>query len=409
MEQKKHLVNRREFLSSSLTYVASTGLMAAAPVAALGQDKTDTSTTKTSGEIIYRTLGRTGIKMPIVGMGVMNANNPDIVHAAYEAGIRHFDTAARYQYGRNEQMVGEVIKRLGVRDNVIIGTKEMRPAQRSEMSEEASRAKLIELCEGSLRRLKSDYVDILYLHSVAPGDNFHDDGLMKGIEELKKQGKIRAAGVSTHEGMADVINAITEVGFFDVILTAFNVAMAGNPELLNAIANAASKKIAIVAMKTQAGGSRMPNPDSLNNYSSTTVATASLKWVLRNENITAAIPGFDNYQHMKEDFSVVGNIEYTPEEAEFLSDNSITLGFGFCHQCRQCVARCPHNVDVPALMRTHMYAAQYGNFYEARSTLKDISPRRGLANCGNCTECPIRCANSVNIKRKIKELKLIFA
>jgi predicted aldo/keto reductase-like oxidoreductase len=257
--------------------------------------------------------------------------------------------------------------------------------------------------------LKTDYIDILYVHSVASVDDLNDEGLLEAMTELKKQGKIRAAGVSTHEAMATVINGVAEGGFYDVVLTSINVAMASNTELLNAIANAAKKKVGIVAMKTQAGGARLPNPESLSNYSSSIIATASLKWVMRNENIATSIPGFDNYQHMQEDFSVADNLEYSDDEQEFLSDNSITLGFGFCHQCRQCVAHCPHNVDVPALMRTHMYAAQYSNFHEARSTLDDIAPRRGLTNCTNCKECSIACANSVNIKRRVEELKLIFA
>lgn len=408
MGEKQQKVNRRKFISSSLTYVASTGLIVAAPVSILGQDKADTSTTETSGEIINRTLGRTGIKVPIVSMGVMNANNPDVIRAAYELGVRHFDTAARYQYGRNEQMVGDVIKRLGVRDKVVIATKELRPAQRSDMTVKQAKAKMIELCEGSLRRLKTDYIDILYIHSVASRDEFNDPGVMEALTELKKQGKIRASGVSTHESMAEVINAVAEDGFYDVVLTAINVAMAANTDLMKAISNAAAKKIGIIAMKTQAGGSRLPNPESLSNYSSSTIATASLKWVMRNESIATSIPGFDNYDHMREDFSVASNLDYTDQEEEFLSDNRITLGFGYCHQCRQCVAHCPHNVDIPALMRTHMYAAQYANFYEARETIEAIPKHQGLSLCGSCNDCTATCANTVNIGRRIEELKLIF-
>jgi hypothetical protein len=125
MEDNSRL-SRRGFISTSLSGLAAAGIAGFNPVTVFGQEQKK----KTEGEIIYRTLGKTGLKMPVVSMGVMNANNPEIVLAAYEQGIRHFDTAARYQYGRNEQMVGDVTKKLGVRDKVIIGTKEMRPAQR---------------------------------------------------------------------------------------------------------------------------------------------------------------------------------------------------------------------------------------------------------------------------------------
>ena len=80
----------------------------------------------------------------------------------------------------------------------------------------------------------------------------------------------------------------------------------------------------------------------------------------------------------------------------------------FCRQCRKCVASCPHKADIPNLMRTHMYAAQYANFGLARHTLDEIPRAHGLLNCSSCASCVARCANSVNIGRKIDELKLIY-
>jgi predicted aldo/keto reductase-like oxidoreductase len=397
-------LGRRKFIASSISSLASAGVAGFGAKPLLAQDTSKTAAT----DIIHRTLGKTGIKVPIVGMGVMNANNPEIVEAAYNVGIRHFDTAARYQYGRNEQMVGEVIKKLGARDKVVIGTKEMRPAQRGESNINETKNKLIELCEGSLRRLKTDHIDILYVHSVSNAEEVNDQGILEGMATLKKQGKILASGVSTHQAMTEVINAVAEIGDYDVVLTAFNVAMAANGDLLTAIENAAQKGIAIVAMKTQAGGSRLPNPGSLRNYSSTVIATASLKWVMRNENIAASIPGFDNYQHMHEDFSVVHDLSYTEEERKFLSDNEITIGLGFCHQCGQCVTDCPYDVDIPSLMRTHMYAAQYANFHEARCTLDDIAVGRGLTACNVCGDCTATCVNTVDIAARIANLKMMY-
>jgi predicted aldo/keto reductase-like oxidoreductase len=409
LKQNQDQVSRRKFIASSLTCVASAGLMAVTPRSIMGQDTEPETTEQTKGEPIYRTLGRTGIKVPIVSMGVMNAGNPEVVKAAYEAGVRHFDTAARYQYGRNEQMVGNVLSRMKVRDDVAIATKIMRPAQRDGSTPESVKAKIIELCEGSLRRLKTDYADILYIHSVSSPDDFSDQGIADGMAELKKQGKIRAAGVSTHQSMATVINSVVEGGTFDVVLSSFNITMANDTDLLKAIANAASKGVGIIAMKTQAGGARIPNPDTLKAYSTSVIAKACLKWAMRNENITTSIPGFDNYQHMQEDFSVAYGLDFTEEEEKFLSDNRLTVGMGFCQQCNKCVPSCPFNVDVPSLMRTHMYAAQYANFHEARATLDGIPRSRGLNVCGSCTDCVAACANQVAIPERIENLKLMFA
>ena len=75
------------------------------------------------GKVIRRRLGRTGLKLPVVSMGVMNADVPGVLVRAYELGVRHFDTAAVYQGGRSEEMLGNFVKEHGVRDKVVIATK----------------------------------------------------------------------------------------------------------------------------------------------------------------------------------------------------------------------------------------------------------------------------------------------
>jgi predicted aldo/keto reductase-like oxidoreductase len=399
-------ITRRGFLASASTGLAAAGIFGVAPGLSFAQKNPGKK--EQPKEIIYRVLGRTGLKVPIVSMGVMNANNPEVVQASYELGVRHFDTAANYQYGRNEQMVGDVIKRLGVRDKVVISTKELRPAQRENLRSKEAKTKLAALCEGSLSRLKTDYIDIMYVHTVASTDDVNNEDIMEALAALKEQGKIRFAGVATHEAMAEVINAVADNGFYDIVLTAINVSMADDVDLLNAIKNAASKGIGIVAMKTQSGGQRLPNPETLRRFSSSTLAIASLKWVMRNESISTAIPGYDNFEHMKEDFSVATGLEYTDEEKEFLSDNSITLSMGFCRQCRQCEPSCPKGADVPTLMRTHMYAVQYGNPVHARIVLDDIPRERSISACVSCAECVAGCAHTVDIKRRITELKAMY-
>ena len=408
MPQKKLEINRRKFLSATAAGIASAGLAGLAPGVVLAQDEKEKATEKRK-EIINRTLGRTKLKMPIVSMGVMNANNPEIMQASYELGVRHFDTAAYYQYGSNEQMVGNVIGKLKVRDKVIIATKIHTRGQRSGLTPEESKKKLISACEASLSRLKMDYVDILYLHDVSEPEEIGNGGIIEGMEELKKQGKVRFVGVSTHSNMTAIINEAVRLGSWDVVLTAINFTMADEAGLLTAIGTAGEKGVGIVAMKALAGGARWPNPESRRKYSSSTIATAALKWVLNNENIATCIPGYTSYEHMNEDFSVAYDLECTAEEKKFLEDNEIKLSLGYCRQCRQCLASCPNGADVPTLMRIHMYAAQYANFHHARRTLDDIPRHSGLDACRSCDTCTAQCGNSVDIRRRIEELRLIYA
>ncbi len=408
MKREHSEITRRGFLSTAVSCAASAGLLGIAPGRALAQETVKEQAERQS-DVIYRQLGRTGFRLPVISQGVGYTNNPAVVQASYEAGVRHFDTAANYQFGRNEQMVGRVIKRLGVRDKVNIGTKVHLPAQRRGLSPQQSKKKLLDNFEGSLKRLSTDYVDILYVHEVDDPQEVSDPAIIEALVQLREQKKALAIGISTHSGMAEVINAMIAAGVYDVVLTSINFTMSDDTDLLKAIADAASKGIGVIGMKVMAGGTRWPNPDTRRDYSSETIARAGLKWVLRNDNITTVIPGYDSYEHLNQDFSVAFDLELTPEEKNFLSDNSIKLGMGFCRQCRKCLASCPHDADIPTLMRTHMYAAQYGNFQLARATLDGIPRESGLQACRICTECVAACANSVDINRRIDELKLMYA
>ncbi len=398
---------RRKFMATSLGCMASAGLAGLAPSLARGQEAATAA--KADGEIVYRTLGRSGIRVPVVSMGAGACNDPAVVQACYEIGMRNFDTASGYAYGRNEQMIANAIRRLGVRDKVVITTKLHAPAQRNGLADEEHEAVMRKTLEGSLRRLKTDYIDVLLVHDVRDADPVNNKAIREAMAKFRKEGKTKAIGVATHAAMADVINATVAAEVYDVVLTSFNFTMADDTAMLGAIDNAGQNNVGIIAMKTQAGGGRFPNPDTLRDYSGEVINSAALKWVLHNENITTTIPGIGNYDHMRANFAVANNLEYTDDEARFLADNRITLGMGFCRQCSKCLASCPDKVDIPNLMRTHMYAAQYGDFQKARRTIDAIPSNRGLQTCVSCDNCTAKCVNAVDIGRKLNELRLIYA
>ncbi len=133
--------NRREFIVKPLVWAGAAGVLG----------KTETLFARTAdpaGPLLQRTLGKTGITLPIVSMGVMNADVPGLIRRSYELGIRHFDTAAVYQEGRNEEMVGRMIKEMGVRDHVIISTKQGMRGGKSGVGRRrsASRRELSSVC-----------------------------------------------------------------------------------------------------------------------------------------------------------------------------------------------------------------------------------------------------------------------
>jgi len=397
--------SRRKFLSRATAGFASVGIVgvSGAKLPAFLPDNARQSRT-----IIHRTLGRTGLTVPIVSMGVMNANNPEIIKQSYEAGVRLFDTAHSYQGGRNEEMVGRVIKELGVRDRVIIQTKiavpsggRRRGGSASQMSYEQKKDAFLKDFDLSMKRLQMDYVDILMIHQPSV-QQMNDPALKDALSQAKKEKRARFLGVSTHARQADVLNSAAETGFYDVVLTSINCAMADDKKLLEAIANAASKNVGVIAMKTQLKGRRYNDWGPINH-------TAVLKWVMRHEAVTTSIPGYTNFDQMKESFSVAYGIDYTPEEEKYLKDNSVSFAAEFCRQCGECRDTCARGVDIPALMRTHMYAACYSNFYQARATLEEIPDEMGLKNCASCASCTANCVNDIAIAAHIGELKMMYA
>ncbi len=405
--KKKTDVTRRGFLTTAATGLVTAGLAGLVPGKLLADDKTKTTDTARKN-IITRKLGKTDLVLPIVSMGAINATFPGLVEAAYEAGIRHIDTAAGYQYGRNEQMIGTTIAKMNVRDKFTIGTKVYLGGRR-DASREEIKSKFRKTFEGSLKRLKMDYVDILYLHDAQSAADPRNPATMEILTEMKEEKKTRYIGIATHTQIPDIIANTIKAGIYDVLLVSMNLTMGEDDEWLTQIKSAGDAGIGIIAMKTMAGGSRWPNDDSRRQYSTTTIAKASLKWVMRHEHVATCIPGFATYQELEEDVSVAYDLELTDDEKNLLSDNNVTYGLGFCKQCRTCLASCPDDVDIPKLMRTHMYAAQYGNLMQARATLDEIPKRYGLDNCLSCDTCAAHCANTVDIDRRIRELKSMYA
>jgi uncharacterized protein len=200
--------NRRDFIVKPLVWAGAARMLAGT---SLLSETADTTT----GALLERTLGRTGLQLPIVSMGVMNADVPGILRRSYELGIRHFDTAAVYQNGRNEETVGSVIKEMGIRDKVVISTK---PGIRASVQNPVdAKNRFIEGVEASIKRLQMDHVDILHHHGVDSADHANGEGPIEALQTLKKEGKTRFIAISTHDTV-EVLNAVIPLNVFDVAL-----------------------------------------------------------------------------------------------------------------------------------------------------------------------------------------------
>lgn len=388
---------RRDFLKTGLAGAAVLGV----PAALRGVSPAGRSTVSTEAgdrPFIYRTLGKTGFKLPVVSMGVMNSDNPDLVRAALDAGIIHLDTAHGYMRGRNEVMIGEVIKGRP-RDSYVIATKVPGPGRDRSMAD-IPPAEQVEIFRKnftiSLERLGLEYVDIFYLHNVTTSENASLDYILEALAQEKKDGRARFVGITTHSNEPEVIRAAIACGGYDVILTAYNFRQDHKDEIRKAIAEAAAAGLGVVAMKTQAGvywDKEKQDPINM---------AAALKWALNDENVHTAVPGFTTFDQMETDLAVMADLTLTDEERADLRLDASTAAAGlFCQQCNQCVPGCPQALPIPDLMRGYMYAWGYKNIQAGYDLVASLDMPD--SPCSGCATCTARCVMGMDIAGCVKD------
>ena len=374
-------VNRRNFLKMSVT--------AGAALALTPSDMKANESEMNAKKLPQRLLGkRTGIKLPILSMGVMNADNISVVRAAYNSGIVLFDTANGYQNGRNEEMLGEFFADKP-RNSFLLATK-VREAPADGAAE-----RFLEKFETSMKRLKLAYVDIFYIHMPANADAVNYAPILEVLDKLKKDGRIKYAGLSTHSNEPTVINAAVDNGNYDVILTSYNYNQKHHAELNPAIERAVKAGLGIVAMKTMAGG-------FLDKEKTKKVNTrAALKWVLQNKNISTAIPGFTSFDMLEESIDAAMNLKFTKDETNYFAavDNLPSM---YCQGCDICREQCVKGLQIAPMMRAYMYNYGYKNPALAKSVIDELSLTGDP--CSGCTTCSVKCVSGFQVAQKVKDI-----
>ncbi|MHA6628767.1 aldo/keto reductase [Pseudonocardia sichuanensis] len=147
----------------------------------------------------YRTLGRTGIQVSPYALGALMfatsmgndpADSARVIHKALDAGINVIDTADAY--GDSEEVVGRALE--GRRDGVVLATKFGRPTGQDPNHQGASRRWIVTAVENSLRRLRTDHIDLYQLHRPDPSTDVEET--LAALTDLVRSGKVRAIGAS---------------------------------------------------------------------------------------------------------------------------------------------------------------------------------------------------------------------
>ena len=382
--------NRRMFLRSSL--IGASGALLSMGSSAKASP-TIGDTPAGTKPLIKRKLGGTGIELPVVSMGVMRADNPGLVRAALAAGMVHLDTAHGYQKGRNEEMLGNVLKDYK-RDAYVIATKV--PTEGGEGK--AAVTAWLSTLDLSLQRLQLDHVDILYLHGVTSRGDVLNPTMLEALGTAKSSGRTLHIGVSTHENEPEVLDAAVESGVIEVVLTAINFRQGYRDALQNAITRAGKAGIGIVAMKTMAGGFHDKERKHPIN------CTAALKWSLQNPHVTTAIPGVTSFEALAANARVNEDLVLTEEERASIAFGPSEGGL-YCDSCGTCIEGCPRRLPIPGFMRAYMYTYGYQDLAMARELLHTLTPER--AACTSCEACTASCVKGFDVASRIADVRRV--
>jgi hypothetical protein len=377
--------SRRHFLKAAM----ATGGAAAAAVASTDSTWAQAPAEPAQPAVPTVTLGKTGQKVTVLGMGTSWDVAPSFVQAALHNGVRYIDTSETYENGRSETRLGDVLARTGLRKEVYLVTKNARGKAGGPQAISRYETRL----NASLERLKTDYVDCYYLHGVEGREIplFRDPDVKAAFEKLKKSGKIRFCGLSCHDRMLpEIVTAAAECGWIDQIMIQYNYRTMQADPVRRALDAAAKANLGIVAMKTQGGAGSFREVDPSPKFNEfvekgSKKEEAAIKTVFSDHRIHAVVSEMTNRDMLRENIGASRDHTVTLREQKMLEEHRLATAHLYCQGCTQHCEPAAGGVAVGDILRYLRYHEVYGKRQHARELYQALSPEaRNLAQAA----CP---------------------
>ncbi|MGK7395793.1 MAG: aldo/keto reductase [Candidatus Cyclobacteriaceae bacterium M3_2C_046] len=294
MADKFNKVTRRDFIKSSV--------LASAALSVDPQTLIKTAGSYDAKGIPTRTLGKTGVRVPIMVFGTgsrfMSAERDTglkLLEYALENGLYYWDTAASYKNDNefSEERLGQVLKDQHTRKRVFLATK-----VHERDAEEAKK-----VIEESFKRLQTDYIDLLQIHSINSMEDAQNlQPVVDILKDYKKQGAVRFIGFTGHtsaEAMAHVASNYD----LDTMLIALNHMKEGENFEGKAVPAATKKNMGVIGMKVIRPRETVESlaPESL------------IKYALSLKTLSAANVGMDSFEVMKQNIALLKQFEPLPQ------------------------------------------------------------------------------------------------
>ncbi len=327
----------------------------------------------------YRVLGRTGLKVSVIGFGgipiqrISESQAAAVINRALELGINFFDTARGYT--DSEAKLGAVLGKR--RSEAVIATKAM------SRTAEGMAADI----QNSLQTMGLDYIDLYQLHNVkdsrAFGQVFGPGGALEALKQARKDGLVKHIGITGH--IRSFLVQALKTGELETVQFPFNaVEAAGAGELLDL---AAQTGTGVIVMKPLAGGA-ITNPGP------------ALRYILEYP-VATVIPGMDAPEQVDQNASVGADPRpLAGAERKALEELAAKLGSTFCRRCEYCQP-CPRGVDIPMVFLLDGYFTRYELQDWARERYREM--KITARDCVECGECEEKCPYSLPIRSMLAE------
>lgn len=340
----------------------------------------------------YRKLGRTKIKISVLGIGggafYGNEKGPDLVKKiikfGFDNGINFVETAEDY----GEQKLAPALQE--IKDSIVISSKSF-SSNKSEMKKSI---------DNSLNKMGVEKVDIYMMHTVdtKSGLDFRlKNGVLDALKEAKSDGKIDWIGISGHR-VPTLIEAI-KTNEFDVVEVPHCIECVETEKLFE---YTKEYDIGVITIRAFGGGILVDrNNPRLMEFMNPKNA---LSYVLSNKNISSVLVGMSSIEHFMENLEALKHLNISEPERREIGKKVIGfLGNNFCRGCLACMPCDVHGwkFSIDQFLRMDVFFSNY-----KMTGIKDEYNKMELKadKCVECGKCEVRCPYGVSIVEKLKNL-----
>ena len=422
-----HSVTRREFFRAGAVAAATA---AAVPALAAEEEEGRPNTAakdQAPWVLPRRKLGRTGVEVTILGQGASFAIGTRHLNLMHQMGIRQIDTAKVYQRGGSERALADWFEKEGKRKEHFLVTKDVphTPEQMTTMVDER------------LEALKTDYLDAFFLHGL--GDSDHYNGLedtpwftdpewIKATDRLRKSGKCRFFGFSSHtqpiEVRTGMLEAAAKGGWVDAILVAADPVVIRENAAFNKALDACYKAgVGLISMKecrSQGDTPEARTEDLAENIGkifptfkekALSPHTAVLSAMWTDERFAVLCSHMDTFEKLKENATACRDFKpLTKEELAAVQAMIRNSERSFCLACDgSCRQAAGTTADLNTIARYVAYAEQDGRVYEARELLRSLPTPVGECSGADLAAASRACKSNLDFARIIRRAEELLA